>query len=179
MKKPNNNNKYRNNNNYNNNNHNQGYSLNYKFDSNSIAGKVSGTALELIKKYNDLAKEASQNGDRVDAETFRQYAEHYRKIVTDINERKNNGHQNNQNNQNQRRNHNDNRNASVAETAVEDSAEPKVVDGNSLDIPAVAQEEPKAVRKEFTVIEIADAGGNNEDESQKPKRTYRRKVSAG
>jgi len=175
MKKPNNNNKYRNNNGYNNNNnYNQGYSLNYKFDSNSIAGKVSGTALELIKKYNDLAKEAFQNGDRVDSEIFRQYAEHYRKIVTDINERKNNGHQN----QNQKRNHNDNRNSNVSEAVVEDSNEPKVVDGNTLETPAPAQEEPKIVRKEFKVIEIADAG-NNEEENQKPKRTYRRKVAAG
>ena len=46
------NNKYRNNNN-------QIYSLNYKFDSTSIAGKISGTALDLIKKYNELAKAVS------------------------------------------------------------------------------------------------------------------------
>ena len=65
------------------------YSLNYKFDSNSIAGKISGTALELIKKYNDFAKDAQSNGDYISAEIFRQYAEHYRKIVTEINERKN------------------------------------------------------------------------------------------
>ena len=64
------------------------YSLNYKFDSCSIAGKISGTALDLIKKYNELAKEAQSNGDHVNAEVFRQYAEHYRKIVTDINEKK-------------------------------------------------------------------------------------------
>ncbi len=77
--------KYRNNNNYNN----QVYSINYKFDSISPAGKCSGTALDLIKKYNELAKEAHSNGDYVEAEVFRQYAEHYRKIVTEINERKN------------------------------------------------------------------------------------------
>ncbi len=76
-------NKFRNNS-YNN----QGYSLNYKFDSVSPAGKCSGTALDLIKRYNDLAKEAHGNGDYVEAEVFRQYAEHYRKIVTEINERK-------------------------------------------------------------------------------------------
>lgn len=76
-------NKFRNNN-YNN----QGYSLNYKFDSVSPAGKCCGTALDLIKRYNDLAKEAHGNGDYVEAEVFRQYAEHYRKIVTEINERK-------------------------------------------------------------------------------------------
>ena len=77
------NNKYRNNNN------NQILSLNYKFDSSSIAGKFSGTALDLIKRYNELAKDSQSNGDYVNAEVFRQYAEHYRKIVTEINERKN------------------------------------------------------------------------------------------
>ncbi len=65
------------------------YSLNYKFDSNSIAGKISGTALDLIKRYNDFAKDAQSNNDYVNAEIFRQYAEHYRKIVTEINERRN------------------------------------------------------------------------------------------
>lgn len=64
------------------------YSLNYKFDSVSAAGKFCGTALELIKKYNELAKEAHSNGNYVEMEVFRQYAEHYRKIVTEINERK-------------------------------------------------------------------------------------------
>ena len=58
------NNKYRNNNN-------QIYSLNYKFDSTSIAGKISGTALDLIKKYNELAKEAHGNGNYVEMEVFR------------------------------------------------------------------------------------------------------------
>lgn len=78
------NNKFRNNN-YNN----QIFSLNYRFDSISPAGKCSGTALDLIKRYNELAKEAQGNGNLVEAEVFRQYAEHYRKIVTEVNERKN------------------------------------------------------------------------------------------
>lgn len=78
-----------NNNNNSNNNYNSIFSLNYKFDSISPAGKTCGTALDLIKKYNDLAKEAHGNGDYVESEVFRQYAEHYRKIVTEINERKN------------------------------------------------------------------------------------------
>ena len=85
------NNKFRNN--YNN----QIYSLNYKFDSNSVAGKISGTALDLIKRYNELAKDAHSNNDYVTAEVFRQYAEHYRKIVTEINEKKNQNQNQNQN----------------------------------------------------------------------------------
>lgn len=72
------------------------YSLNYKFDSVCSAGKFCGTALDLIKKYNELAKEAHSNGDYVEMEVFRQYAEHYRKIVTEINERKSQQRENNQ-----------------------------------------------------------------------------------
>ena len=79
------NNKFRNNNGNNNNNM---YNLNYRFDSVSPAGKFSGTALDLIKRYNELAKEAHASGNYVEMEVFRQYAEHYRKIVTEINERK-------------------------------------------------------------------------------------------
>lgn len=78
------NNRFRNNNG----NNNGGYTLNYKFDSVSIAGKISGTALDLIRRYNDLAKEAQGCGNYVDMEVYRQYAEHYRKIVTEINERR-------------------------------------------------------------------------------------------
>lgn len=70
------------------NNNNNCYTLNYKFDSVSIAGKISGTALDLIRRYNDLAKEAQSRGDYVEMEVYRQYAEHYRKIVTEINERR-------------------------------------------------------------------------------------------
>lgn len=85
MRKINNGQKFHNNSN----NNNTIYSLNYKFDSVCSAGKFSGTALDLIKKYNELAKEAHSNGNYVEMEVFRQYAEHYRKIVTEINERKN------------------------------------------------------------------------------------------
>ena len=64
------------------------YNLNYRFDSVSPAGKFCGTALDLIKRYNELAKEAHAAGNYVEMEVFRQYAEHYRKIVTEINERR-------------------------------------------------------------------------------------------
>lgn len=80
MKK--NNGKFRNNNT-------NAFNLNYRFDSISPAGKCSGTALDLIKRYNDLSKEAHSAGDYVEMEVFRQYAEHYRKILTEMNERKN------------------------------------------------------------------------------------------
>ena len=134
MKK--NNNKHRNN--YNN----QIYSLNYRFDSISCAGKISGTALDLIKKYNELAKEAQGNADYVEAENFRQYAEHYRKIVTEINERKNqqriieNKEQENQQAQDE------DISAANSEESVSDTCEEPNIES--------------APKREFKVIEIKD-----------------------
>lgn len=79
----------KNNNRFRGNNNNNNSGLNSRYDSLSPAGKVSGTALDLIKRYNELAKEAGAAGNYVEMEVFRQYAEHYRKILTELNERKN------------------------------------------------------------------------------------------
>ena len=180
------NNKFRNNNNHNNN-YNPAYSLNYKFDSTSIAGKISGTALDLIKRYNDLARDAQSNGDYVNAEIFRQYAEHYRKIVTDINERRNYQPNGNNNNHHRRDGYNGNANAggnsSVEESVVigdtvlhndgQASGE-QAVYANPLTSTMTMPEEP--AKKEFTVIEIPAAQDNAAgNENEKPKRTYRKK----
>lgn len=164
------NNKYRNNNG-----NNQIYSLNYKFDSNSIAGKCSGTALDLIKRYNELAKDAAGDNDYVTAEVFRQYAEHYRKIVTEINEKKNQNRQmNNQQNQN----------------ATEQAEVPAVDEGNSSaengvnDNEVTTEEVVKVEKKEFTVVEVphseaetvvASDVSTTDEVVRKPKRVYRRK----
>ena len=200
--------RYRNNNNNNNSSSSAIYSLNYKFDSNSIAGKISGTALDLIKRYNDLAKDAHSNNDYVTAEIFRQYAEHYRKIVTEINERKN-----------AREQQDGNMNtvsaaaeAATQQTAVEneektDSENNKTIVQSVTETKTVletektkveetqeqTQKEPvaettiaekKPARKTFHVIEI---NKTQTDEAQavsdntptvKPRRTYRRKTVA-
>lgn len=135
------NNKFRNNNNYNN----QVFSLNYRFDSISSAGKVSGTALDLIKKYNELAKEAHGNGDYVEAEVFRQYAEHYRKIVTEINERKAQ--------MQPRPSREENDAAANNTTPVADVAAPAVVENTPVEAAA-------PVKREFKVIEISSSETN-------------------
>ena len=194
MKK--NNNKYRNN-------YSNVYSLNYKFDSCSIAGKISGTALDLIKKYNELAKEAQSNGDHVNAEVFRQYAEHYRKIVTDINEKK----MQNMALRNQQSRaedatltvietpdfSNDDQHdveedvvleqvkAPVIDINAELKSEPSVfsIDGVSLSEPEVSVA-PQAEKKSFTVIEIKPESAKSDiiaaKDEQKPRtRKYVRK----
>ena len=154
MKK--NNNKHRNSN-YNN----QIYSLNYRFDSISCAGKISGTALDLIKKYNELAKEAQGNADYVEAENFRQYAEHYRKIVTEINERRN-----------QQR-------VPAAKDA-ENQQQPATTD-TTEEAPAAAEEPAVAAaeaapRREFKIIEIKDSE-QPEEATTKPARTRGRRTA--
>lgn len=175
------NNKFRNNNNI--------YSLNYKFDSICSAGKFSGTALELIKKYNELAKEAHSNGDYVEMEVFRQYAEHYRKIVTEINERKNMMRDNNQSAENQPKEENSesSQTSEVVETA-EQNTETKNTEQ------AVTEEqnpetEPKVrKRRSFKIVDLnqtqenetkqddVPAEGENSEEKPKAKRVVRRRT---
>ena len=144
------NNKYRNNNN----NYNQIYSLNYKFDSISAAGKISG--------------------DYVEAEVFRQYAEHYRKIVTEINERKN---------------------MQRPVAAVKENEAPAEVE-NAVQAPAVAEtasapavveaspvaEAAAPAKREFKIIEISPADAKSElisgsEEVQAPKVTRTRRTA--
>lgn len=175
------NNKYRNNNN-------QIYSLNYKFDSISIAGKFSGTALDLIKKYNELAKEAHSNNDYVNAEVFRQYAEHYRKIVTEINEKKNQNQNNSPRNtynkpeadnvdsQSSEKSEADaasNLDAYADSSANDDADNPlaeiknsSAADCNVIDLfaerPADKPAEKAAEKKSFTIIEISPENSKSE-----------------
>lgn len=144
------NNKYRNNSN----NNNFIYSLNYKFDSNSPAGKICGTALELIKKYNDLAKEALNNNDYVEAEVFRQYAEHYRKIVTEINDKKAQRFADKKEN--------------IGTVTLSNEAEAKEDVANDI-IEEPKQEENNLVetipaKKEFTIIEISASETQKKDD---------------
>lgn len=185
------NNKYRNNNN-----NNQIYSLNYKFDSCSIAGKVCGTALDLIKRYNELAKEAHGNNNYVEMEVFRQYAEHYRKIVTEINEKKNqlqnqNPNQNQNQNQNQR-NPNRRNNEEVVDNSISAEVANTVSNDNSGNTAAVeaapaavenapvTAAEEKTAKKAFKVIEISSADADTIEKveiTQPKKRVYRKKAA--
>lgn len=157
-------------------NNNSIYSLNYKFDSVSAAGKFSGTALELIKKYNELAKEAHSNGDYVEMEVFRQYAEHYRKIVTEINERKSQSR--------------DNQSAETSAEPNETTEQPVdngLVETQSADAAETAKMKENAEgeaqttvrrRRSFTIVEVTsknadgneNAGEKNAENEAKPRR---------
>jgi hypothetical protein len=160
------------------------YSLNYKFDSVSPAGKCSGTALDLIKRYNELAKEAQNNGDYVGMEVYRQYAEHYRKIVTEINERKYQA-RDNQNNATASENEstengaaeNTENSAPAANGLVEtQSAEPAPAASDTPTETAAPAHKTRRTRT-FTVIDASNTTTENAENSEnKPRRrTYTRK----
>ena len=80
-----------------NNNQNNGNRRNYSvkicnnvFDSNGPGGRIRGTASQIVEKYLSLARDASAQDDKVLAESFYQYAEHYCRIVNINGERERN-----------------------------------------------------------------------------------------
>ena len=50
--------------------------------------KPKGKPLEIMGKYEIMARDASSAGDRVAAENYMQHAEHYLRISTEIKEKK-------------------------------------------------------------------------------------------
>ncbi len=59
---------------------------NHVFDSNGPEQRVRGTAQQLYDKYQQMARDASSSGDRVLAESYYQYAEHYFRITLAMNQ---------------------------------------------------------------------------------------------
>lgn len=143
------------------------YNLNYRFDSVSPAGKFSGTALDLIKRYNDLAKEAHAAGNYVEMEVFRQYAEHYRKIVTEINERKAVNQQQNQQMQTEE----------AQETQQQASDSDSVSQENEPKQEVVTQKPLSLKKKTLKIVEVKENDNVIENAEQaKPKRVYKKKA---
>jgi len=59
---------------------------NHVFDSNGPDLRIRGTAQQLFEKYLQLGRDATSSGDRVMAESYFQYAEHYFRIIQAINQ---------------------------------------------------------------------------------------------
>jgi len=51
------------------------------YDSNGPDVRIRGTAHQVTEKYTALAKDAASGGDRILAESYLQYAEHYQRII--------------------------------------------------------------------------------------------------
>jgi hypothetical protein len=56
------------------------------FDSNGPDVRIRGNAFQVHEKYLALARDAHSAGDRIAAENYLQHAEHYFRIITQINE---------------------------------------------------------------------------------------------
>jgi Domain of unknown function (DUF4167) len=56
--------------------------LSRSYESNGPDVKVRGTALHIAEKYVQLARDAQSAGDRIQAESYLQHAEHYYRIVS-------------------------------------------------------------------------------------------------
>src|ERR1700720_4560204 len=59
---------------------------NHVFDSNGPDLRIRGTSQQLFEKYLQLGRDATSGGDRVMAESYFQYAEHYFRILNAINQ---------------------------------------------------------------------------------------------
>jgi hypothetical protein len=59
---------------------------NHVFDSSGPEMRIRGTAQQLFEKYQQMARDASGNGDRVLGEAYYQHAEHYFRIISAINQ---------------------------------------------------------------------------------------------
>lgn len=57
---------------------------NRAYDSNGPAGKLRGTAAQLVEKYTNLARDARVGRDRVLVENYLQHAEHYQRLINEI-----------------------------------------------------------------------------------------------
>ena len=53
------------------------------YDSHGPEVRVRGNALQVYEKYLNLARDATSAGDRIAAESYQQYAEHYYRIIND------------------------------------------------------------------------------------------------
>jgi hypothetical protein len=53
------------------------------FDSHGPDVRVRGNAMQVYEKYVNLARDAAASGDRIVAESYQQYAEHYYRIIND------------------------------------------------------------------------------------------------
>ena len=72
----------------NNNNNRRGGSNRQAFDSNGPNVRIRGTAVQIYDKYQAMARDATSSGDRVLAESYYQWAEHYYRIANaDIEQR--------------------------------------------------------------------------------------------
>ena len=57
-----------------------GGGINPVFENNSSENRVKGNALQVLEKYQALARDAKSSGDSIKAENYLQHAEHFHRV---------------------------------------------------------------------------------------------------
>ena len=167
-----------------NNNRRGGQQRGNNFESNGPEVKVRGTAQQVLDKYLQLARDAQSSGDRINAEGYLQYAEHYYRIINsdsnsgaNSNQNSSHGHNNGYNNAN---NANDagrynsdaeqeSHDSGTTENAQEESID--VVPNNGADQARQQQRNQRGSRPQRRNVAIEPADdGEPKSASPKPKR---------
>lgn len=126
-------------------------SRNHSYESNHPDIKVRGTAQQVFDKYMTLARDATSAGDRIAAESFYQFAEHYFRILS-----ADGGDQKNQRNQRQG-------DTPASDLNGGDQNQDNADDGN-------ADQKNGNNNSNNTEQSSADATDNDGDKEQRPKR---------
>ncbi len=81
-----------------------------KLDQSNYSNRPRGSLSKVLEKYMTMAHDANSNGDRVVAENYYQYAEHYQRLINQVGDKKNTQEQKNDSiNKNGEENKNDDR----------------------------------------------------------------------
>ncbi len=147
------------------------------YESNGPGGKVRGTVQQVLDKYMGLARDAQSSGDRIGAESFFQFAEHYFRVLNADGGNANQGRRDKQ--------------AETSEEPVTDrntvdfEAAP-VADQSTTEIDAASAVDPAdqpqpEIEHHLTdmippAIEVAPSAGVDEASVQKPRRRRRAKT---
>lgn len=163
----------------------QGNSRNQVFDSNGPGARVRGNSAQVYEKYQQLARDASSGGDRVNAEGFFQHAEHYYRLM----EAAGLNRDNSSSDQSQQQSHQ--QAPSEAKESVPQknaSAENSRLDQRNENVEVIAEHPPESVAALIEAVEKGSADRQEEpsssentivekDEKLKPARRSRAKKS--
>jgi len=171
----------RNRNKNNNNNHNHS---NRSLDSNGPDVKIRGSASTIHDKYVNMARDAQSSGNRVKAENLRQHAEHYLRLVNEMEAAKK-AAQAAREEQQAKHNANNNNNSKSSDDDGDDNSEKKSrrylpSAGGNKSNKAASDKAPASDGLEVVTPEGTNAkkAANGSATDEKPKATRRRKAPA-
>ena len=139
-------------------NHQVNFNRNTTFDSNGPEGRLRGNAQQLFEKYTALAHDANAAGERISAEAFTQFADHYYRIhqsILQTAEQQRKAHDERQ--QSRRRDHNG-ASENASDNASENTSEAASASPSEVSSEAQADERSDASTSDALSDEDAAAG---------------------